>query len=205
MAFPGFEIVVEDLSMVKGERPRPVAGIDDDRRPGVVGAARPARGPGEEDRRDRVETRVARRIGIRAELADELDVEGGLLTGLPDRGRLEGFAVIDEAAGQGPAGGRILALDEDDAAAFPAVHDLDDDVDRGERVPELAAGHRWSQPSAAIVGAAGRDCQFCPHFPFDSPRMGTVLGGRDGFSGRSVGTKDANITDVNRPRRGERS
>lgn len=127
--------------MVEGERPSPVPGIEDDRRLRVVGAARPARGPGQENRRDGVEARVARRIGIRAELADELDVERGLLPGLPDGGRLERFAVIDEAAGQGPAGGRVLALDENDAKALPAVHDLDDEVDRWERVPELAAGH----------------------------------------------------------------
>ena len=88
-----------------------------------------------------MEARVPRRVGVRAELAEELDVERGLLAGLADGRRLEGLAVFDEAAGEGPAGGRVLPFDQDDTAA-PAVHDLDDDVDRGERVPVLRAGHR---------------------------------------------------------------
>ncbi len=146
--------------MVEGERPRPVAGIEDYRCLRVVCAARPARGPGQEDRRDGVEARVARGIGIGAELADELDVERGFLTGFPDGGRLERFAVVDEAAGQGPAGGRVPALDENDAAAPPAVHNLDDDVDRRERVPELAARHRGCRSFGPIVGAGDRNCQF---------------------------------------------
>ena len=128
--------------MVEGETPRPVMGIEDDRGLGIVGPARLTPGPGQEDRRDGVEAGVPRRVGVGAELAEELDVERGLFTGLPDRRRLEGLAVIDEAAGQGPAGGRVLALDEDDAAAPPAGHDLDDDVDRGERIPVFGAGHR---------------------------------------------------------------
>ncbi len=128
--------------MVEGQRPAPVAGVDDDGRPGVVDAPGLARGPGQEDRRDRMEARVPGRVRVGAQLPDELDVEGGLLAGLSDRGRLKRFAVIDEAAREGPAGGRVLALDEDAAAAPAAVHDLDDDVDRGERVPVLRAGHR---------------------------------------------------------------
>ena len=145
--------------MVEGERQRPVAGVEDDGRPGIVGAPGVARGPGQKDCRDRVEARVARRVGVRAELADELDVERGLLAGLADGGRLDRLAVIDEAAGQGPAGGRVLPLDEDDAAPPAAVHDLDDDVDGRERVAIRAAGHpAWS--SGAIVRAKPGGCQF---------------------------------------------
>jgi len=44
--------------MVEGESERPVAGIDDDGRSGVVGPLGPARRPGQKDRRDRVEARV---------------------------------------------------------------------------------------------------------------------------------------------------
>jgi hypothetical protein len=127
--------------VVEGERQAPVAGIDDDRRPGVVAAAGPAFGPGHEDRRDRMEAGIARRVGIGAELAQELDLERGLLSGLPDRGGLEGFAVLDEAAGKGPAGGRVLSLDEDDARPPAAVPDLDDDIDGRDGVAELGAGH----------------------------------------------------------------
>ncbi len=75
------------------------------------------------------------------ELAEELDVERSLLAGLADGRLLERLAVVDETAGQGPAGRRVLALDEDDAARFPAGPDLDDDIDRGYGVPELLSSH----------------------------------------------------------------
>lgn len=130
--------------MIEGQRPAAVAGIGDDGRPGVVAAPGPARGPGQEDRRDGVEARVPGRVRVGPELAEELDIERGLFAGLPDGGRLERLAVVDEAAGQRPAGRRVLPLDEDDAPAPAAVHDLDDDVHRGERVAELAAGHGLS-------------------------------------------------------------
>ena len=127
--------------MVESERPAAVPGVGDDRGPGVVGGLRLSAGPGDEDRRDGVEARVPGRVGVSAELAEKLDVERGLLAGLPDRGRLEGLAVVDETARQGPARRRVLALDEDDAPALPAVPKLDDDVDRGHGVAESPAGH----------------------------------------------------------------
>ena len=128
--------------MVESERQAPVAGVEDDRRPGVVGAFGIALGPGHEDRRDRMETGVARRVRVCAQLAEELDVERGLLAGLADRGRLERLAVLDKTAGEGPAGRRVPPLDEDDAPSAALVHDLDDDVDGRDRVAELGAGHR---------------------------------------------------------------
>ena len=146
--------------MVKRERPRPVVGVEHDRRLRVVGSPGVALGPGQENRRDRVEARVPRRVRIRAELADELDIERGLLAGLADGGRLQGLAVVDETARQRPAGGRVLALDEDDAPAPSALHDLDDDVDGGEGVSELGAGHRDARSSGAIVGVPAACCQF---------------------------------------------
>ena len=127
--------------MVKGQRKAPVAGIDDDRGLGIVGALGIARSPGEEDRRDRVETGIAGRVRVSAELADELDIERGLLAGFPDGGGFERFAVFDEAARQRPAGRRVLPLDDDDPPPPAAVHDLDDDVDGRERIAELGAGH----------------------------------------------------------------
>ncbi len=45
--------------MVEGQRQAPIAGIEDDGGPRVVGALGLARGPGDEDRRDRVESGVA--------------------------------------------------------------------------------------------------------------------------------------------------
>ncbi|GEM_PF-2488667 len=127
--------------MIEGQRPAPVAGVGDDGPPGVVGAPGPSLGPGQEDRRDGVAARVPGRVRVGAELADELDVERGLLAGLAHGGGLERLAVIDEAAGQRPAGRRVPALDEHDAPPPPAFPDLYDDVDGGEGVAELAAGH----------------------------------------------------------------
>lgn len=127
--------------MVEGERQAPVAGIEDDGRPGVVGAPGNARRPGQEDRRDGVEARVPGRVRIRSQLAEELDFERRFLAGLPDGGRFERLAVIDEASRKGPPGRGILALDEDDAEPPPAPHDLDDNVDGRERIAVLGAGH----------------------------------------------------------------
>jgi len=127
--------------VVEGQRQASVPGIADDRAAGVVGAPGNARSSRQEDRRDGVKAGVSGRIGVRAELTEKLDVERGLLAGLPDRGRLERFAIVDESARQRPAGRRILALDEDDAAAPPAVRDLDDDVDGRERIAVVGASH----------------------------------------------------------------
>jgi len=127
--------------VIESERPAPVAGIGHDGRPGVVGAPGNALGPGDEHRRDRVLARVPVRIGVGPELADELDLKRCLLAGFPDGGRFERLAVVDETAGQGPAGGRVLPLDEDDAAPLPGAPDLDDDVDGRNGIAEAGAGH----------------------------------------------------------------
>jgi hypothetical protein len=137
-----FEIVVEDPAMVKGERLGPVTGIEDDRPAGVVGAPGLARCSGHEDRRDRMEARVARRVRVGAHLAEELDVEQGLFAGLAAGGRLERFAVFDKAPGEGPAEGRVPPLDEDDPRPAGAAPDLDDDIDGRNGIAELGAGHR---------------------------------------------------------------
>ena len=189
--------------MIERQRPAPVAGVGDDGPPGVVGAPGPPRGPGQEDRRDGVEARVPGRVRVGAELADKLDVERGLLAGLAHGGGLERLAVFDEAAGQRPAGRRVPALDEHDAPPPPALPDLDDDVDGGEGIAELAAGHGLSA-SAAIVGAFPRPCQrrkretfpvfsvparrregngYVPFFRETGPRMGTVPGRTAGLPG----------------------
>jgi hypothetical protein len=146
--------------MVEDEGQAPVARIGDDGGLGVVGAPRIAPGPGQEDCRDRMEARVPCRVGVGAELGDEFDIEGRFLAGLADGGRLEGLAVIDEAARQGPAGRRVLPLNEDNAAPPAAVHDLDDDVDGRERIAELGVGRHEAWISGAIVGPGPDGCQF---------------------------------------------
>jgi hypothetical protein len=145
--------------MVEGQSKAPVAGIDDRRGPGVVAGLRRACGPGDEDRRDGVEARVPPGVGIGEKLAEELDLERCLLAGLADRGRLERLAVVDEAAGEGPAGRRALALDQDDAALRSAVPDLDDDVDGGHGVAVSFAAHSVTRPGGAIVGVPLAACQ----------------------------------------------
>jgi len=127
--------------VIESERPAPVAGIGHDGRPRVVGAPGNALGPGDEHRRDRVLARVPVRIGVGPELADELDRKRRLLAGFPDGGRFERLAVVDETAGQRPAGGRVLPLDEDDAALLPGSPDLNDDVDGRDGIAVAGAGH----------------------------------------------------------------
>jgi len=139
--------------MVEGQMQAPVPGVDDDRGPRVVGGRRRALSPGDEHRRNGMETRVASGVGVGVELAEELDVERCLLAGLADGRRLERLAVVDEAAGQGPAGRRVLSLDEDDAPPFPAVHHFDDDVDGGDGVSEFLTAHLAAQSVKAIVWA----------------------------------------------------
>ena len=136
--------------MVEGERQAPVSGIEDDGRAGIVGAPRDALGPGQEDRRDGVKAGVPGRVRIRPQLAEELDLERSFLARLPDGGRLERLAVVDETPGKGPAGRGVLALDEDDAELPPAPHDLDDDVDGRKGVAVLGAGHGRILPSTPL-------------------------------------------------------
>ena len=88
-----------------------------------------------------MEARVASGVGVGVELAEELDVERCLLAGFPDRGRFKRLAIINEAAGQGPTGRGVLALDEDDAPPFPAGHHFDDDIDGGHGIAELRTRH----------------------------------------------------------------
>jgi hypothetical protein len=88
-----------------------------------------------------MEARVASGVGVGVELAEELDVERCFFAGFPDRRRLERLAVIDEAAGQGPARRGVLALDENDSPPFPAGHYFDDDIDGGHGIAELRTRH----------------------------------------------------------------
>ena len=157
--------------MVEGQRPPAVAGIGHDRPAGVVAAAGPARSPGHEHGRDRMPAGIAGGVGIGPELADELDLEPGLLAGLARGGGLEGFAVVDEAAGQGPAGRRVAALDEDDAPPAASGRDLDDDVDGRRGMAELGAGH----------GFRGH----CTFFPAVKAKKRTVPAATDPLRGQA--------------------
>jgi len=76
-------------------------------RAGVIPGQGLPRGLGDEDRCDRMPSRVPPRVGIRVELADDLDVEGRFFFGFPNGRFLERFAVIDEAPGEGPAMRRV--------------------------------------------------------------------------------------------------
>ena len=150
--------------MVESQKQVSVPGIDDDRGPRVVAGLRRAFGPGDENRRYRVQPGVARGIGVGVELTEKFDVERGLLAGFPDRGRLERLAAVDEAAGQGPAGRWVLALDEDDAPYFPAVHDFDDEVDGGDGISEFLTAHLAARSVKAIVWARSTSVNEGPRF-----------------------------------------
>lgn len=145
--------------MVEGQPEAAVAGIDDGHGPGVVAGPGSAAGPGDEHRRDRVQAGVPPRVGIGPELAEELDLERSLLAGLADGRLLERLPVVHEAAGQGPAGGRVPPIDEDDARPGPAGPDLDDDVDGRDGVAVSAAGHLSSRTYVPIVWTALPPCQ----------------------------------------------
>jgi hypothetical protein len=156
--------------MVEGQKQAPVPGIGDDRGPRIVGGLRFALSPGDEHRRNGVKARVPRGVGIGAELAEELDVERCLLAGLADGRGLERLAVIDKAAGQGPAGRRVPALDKDDAPRLPAVHDFDDDVDGGHGVSEFLTAHLAARSAKAIVWASSASVNEGPRRSSSSAR-----------------------------------
>ena len=180
--------------MVEGQRPPAVAGVGHDRPAGVVAAAGAARGPGHEHGRDRVQAGVAGGIGVRPELAEELDLEPGLLAGFAHGGRFEGLAVVDETAGQGPAGRRIPALDEDDAPAAAAGRDLDDDVDGRDGIAELGAGHGFRGHCTCFP--AGKAKKRTVPAPTDT-RRGQARAGAGEPPGGAVGTNRANIVMEN--------
>lgn len=199
--------------MVEGERPAAVPGIGDDGRPGVVAALGPTRRPGQEDRGNGVDPRVPGRVGIDADLTDEFDLEGGLFAGFSHGRGLDGLAVVDEAAGQRPAGRRVFPFDEDDALDPPAGQDLDDDVDRRERVAELAAGHgrkhlhghsRGPPPFLSMKTGTPRQAGICPHLWSGCPYRGTVAAGPARPTGGTIGTKSAIIKVDLRQEMGER-
>ena len=192
--------------MIEGQGQAPVPGIEDDGPPGVVGAFGIARGPGQKDRRDRVEARVARWVRIGPQLADETDVERSLLAGLPHGGLFERLAVVHEAARQRPAGGRIAALDEDDAAAPRAVHNLDDDVDGRERIAVFAAGHgRRTFRGHCRFRLRGLSIRKCPRFSRPSSSPGDRRRSKAPTIRRSHWHKKCYYKVVNRSETGERS
>jgi hypothetical protein len=103
---------------------------------GVIPGARRSPATTDEDRRDGVPAGVTGRIRVGVELAHQRDVEARLFPGFPDGRRFQGLAVLDEAAGQGPAERRVPATDQHDG---PRPH-LDDHVDRDPDVSGVG-GH----------------------------------------------------------------
>jgi len=166
--------------VVEGQRPPAVAGVGHDRPAGGGGAAGAARSPGHEHGRDRVQAGVAGGIGIRPELADELDLEPGLLAGLAHGGRFAGLAVVDETAGQGPSGRRVAALDEDDAAPAAAGRDLDDDVDGRHGIAELGSGHGFRGHCTCFPAVKAKRGQSRPRQTAAGDRSGPGRGSLQG-------------------------
>ena len=165
--------------MVKSQGPRAVLGVDDNGGPGVVAAPGRARRAGQEDGRDRVEARIAAGVGVGSELADERDLEPGLLARLPDGRGFERLAVFDEASREGPARRRIPALDENDALAPAAGPDLDDDIDRRKGISVAAAGHGRSGLRRHFRGRsrALSNVPILSQSERNSPHLGTARSG----------------------------
>jgi len=134
---PVAEVVPQDLAVVEAQlRPRHLRFAEPARVLGVVGGLQlPAAHLAPVDGGDGVLPGIALRVRVGEELLDQIDVEARLLLRLADAGASDLFAVIDEAAGDRPAVGNVLAEDEDD----PAVAALDDRVRGGKRV--LVLGH----------------------------------------------------------------
>lgn len=85
--------------MVERQRPGQSVPPKDPDLPRVVPRpGRPAT-PRDEHRADGVTPGIARRVGVGVELPDQLDGEPRLLVRLPDGGRLERLADLDEAPG----------------------------------------------------------------------------------------------------------
>lgn len=128
--------------MVESQRHVNLFRVDKADAAGVVGRSGDADRPGDEHGRHGMKAGVTPRVGVSVELAGELDLERRLLPSFTDGGGLQALSVIDEAAGKGPAGGRVLSLYEDDLRPAPAGSHLDDQVDHGHGVAGLfESGH----------------------------------------------------------------
>ncbi len=79
-----------------------------------------------------MEPRIPVRGGVDAEEAGERHPQARLLRRLTDGARLRRLAVLDEAAGDGPAAGRVLAAHEHDRLP-PLFQAPDEDIRRRER------------------------------------------------------------------------
>src|SRR5919198_1518807 len=99
----------------------------------VIATARLALRGADVDGRYRVAPRIAPRIRVGEELLGERHLQARFLVRLPHRRVVQGFALVDEAAGQGPAEGWMRTADEHDAIA----RQLDDAVDGAQRRLDL--------------------------------------------------------------------
>src|SRR5882672_7779401 len=124
-------VIGQDARVIERELRR-LPGIDDDKRAGVVTRHRiAARGRHVHDP-DRVPARIAHRIRIHAQERPQFDFQTRLLARLANRGLLDGFADVDEAARDCPAQRLVAPLDQYDRPPGP-VEELDDGVGGDER------------------------------------------------------------------------
>src|SRR2546422_1006427 len=143
---PVAEIVGQDLRVIEGERRGEVLLAEEAYARGIVSRLRRACGASHEDGRDGRAARVARRVGVDAEEIGQLDREGCLFTRFAARGVPDALSGIDEAAGQRPAVRRVAPPDEHDPVA-----DLDDDVDRRERMASVTHGSGKTKKATACA------------------------------------------------------
>ena len=151
-AFSGFEIIVEDPPMVEGQRQAPVAGIEDDGRPGVVGAPGIARRPGPRRPSRSCGSAGRGRGPSRRRAGRGARPRARSLRGPPGRRPLRASRRNRRSRpGSAQPGGGFFRSMRTMPRVLRAVPDLDDDVDGRERVAELRAGHRDLSAFAVIV------------------------------------------------------
>ena len=85
--------------MIKSQRLRQGIGIKNADIYGVVGGLWVTGRLTDKDNRNGMMPWVSGRIRIGSQLIEEFHLQGGFFPGLPDCGRLQGFAHIDESAG----------------------------------------------------------------------------------------------------------
>lgn len=123
------EIITDNLAVIKNKGMGKGGLSENAGMFGIIGCLQPALGFGNKNRCYRMMSGIAGWIRIGMKLLHQFHIQGCFLFGLPDGSIFQGFSVIDKAARQSPAIGRILSFDQDDA-----VIDFNNDVNGDQRV-----------------------------------------------------------------------
>ncbi len=116
--FLKFEVVGDDLGVIEDDRGWEVIEVEVLCDFGVIVATGSTVGGGGEYGGHRMLARIAVGIGVDVKEGLKPDVESGFFFGFADGSMFDGFAFVDEAAGQSPAQGGIASFDENDLMVF---------------------------------------------------------------------------------------